>query len=176
MRIEEPFLKGHLALWLVAKGATSIRVSIDGAEPHPEAIRRILMDAGYSHMPSRQSKAPWTGRYEAAGRPAITVVSLPGVDIDAEFAASGHWVVECKGEPTPAGLRSGQDRTAFYSGLGQLIMTAGAMSPVPSRSILAIPNTQRLCALAAVASYNPYVQRLSVSFLTVDAVGQVVEV
>lgn len=35
-RIEEPFLKGHLALWLAARGAAEVRVSVDGAEPNPD--------------------------------------------------------------------------------------------------------------------------------------------
>lgn len=174
MRIEEPFVKAQFALWLASRGALVIRVSVDGAEPHPGTIQRVLSEAGYSHAHAKGSVVPWTGQYVRDGGVRIDVVSMPGVDVCAEMSDGERWVAECKGEPTAAGMRAGADRTALYTGLGQLIMTAGAMQKGPQRMLLVVPVTSRV--LADQASKNPYLRGLQISVVTVDAGGIVTEV
>jgi hypothetical protein len=156
-RIEEPFLKVHLALWLAARGATHVRVSVDGAEPNPDTIRQRLLAAGYSHTPIAESRAVWTGAY-ARGQTQITVVSRPSIDVTAALGEGTTFVAECKGEPTAKGIK------------------AGDVSPLPQEKALAIPATARLRRIAQEVSRNPLVQTLGITLLLVDAEGNVARV
>lgn len=174
-RIEEPFLKVHLALWLAARGATHVRVSIDGAEPNPDTIRQRLLAAGYARTPITQSRASWTGVY-ARGQTQITVVSRPGIDVTAALGEGTTFVAECKGEPTTKGARAGADLVSLYTALGQLIRHAGDVSPLPEERALAIPATARLRHVAQEVSRNPLVQTLGITLLLVDSEGTVARV
>jgi len=125
MRITEPFIKTHLALWLVSRGARNITLSVDGAEPSPEIVADVLKGHGYSHQPAPRSIAKWTGEYVASSA-RIVVVSRPGFDVDATFRDGRRCVAECKGEPTPSGVKAGLDLTAFYTGLGSSLLLSVA--------------------------------------------------
>jgi hypothetical protein len=85
-------------------------------------------------------------------------------------------VAECKGEPTPKGVKSGTDLTSFYTALGQLIMTLGTQSPTPDWKILAIPARPRFLAIVGKAKDNRLLQRIGVSLVLVDEGGKVAEV
>lgn len=68
MRVEEPFLKTHLALWCVSKGAREITLSVDGGENHPEAILELLTEAGYGRTPLRGRPSDGRGCIWAVSR------------------------------------------------------------------------------------------------------------
>jgi hypothetical protein len=110
-RVTEPLVKAHLALWLTGKGAKEITVSVDGAEPNPISIRDILTNAGYEHRHDPKSSARWTGQYANVDQRVITVVSRPGFDVDTFLPDGRRCVAECKGEPTPSGIKAGFDLT-----------------------------------------------------------------
>lgn len=174
MRIAEPFVKVHFALWLASKGANEITVSVDGAEPSPHTVFDVLKAHGYSHMPAPRSIAKWTGQYAAPGR-RIVVVSRPGFDIQAVFPDGKRCVAECKGEPTPKAVQAGLDLTSFYTGLGQLIIALGSLDPMPEWKILALPKTQRLVQIADRASGNSLLRQLDIQIVLVDGNGGVKE-
>lgn len=174
-RIEEPFLKGHLALWLAARGAAEVRVSVDGAEPNPDTIRKLLLAAGYSQQLVAKSRPIWTGLY-ARGQTQITVVSKPGIDIEAVLGDGTIFVAECKGEPTESGTRAGTDLTSLYTALGQLVRRAGEMTPLPEEKVLAIPDMERLRRIAGEIARNQLVQAMGITLLLVDAQGKVARV
>lgn len=175
MRITEPFIKVHLALWLVAKGASHITLSVDGAEPGPGIVTEVLKGHGYAHRPDARSIAKWTGEYTTAGRRVI-VVSRPGLDVDATLPDGTRCVAECKGEPTPKAVEAGLDLTGFYTGLGQLIIALGNLDPLPDLKILALARTQRLAHIAARASANKLLRQLNIRIVLVDGNGAVSEI
>jgi hypothetical protein len=175
MRIEEPFVKAHLALWLAAKGAERVTVSVDGAESNPSQIRKILIEAGFSHHRDPRSSAQWTGRYSNS-RTEIVVVSKPGLDLDAMLPLGQRFVAECKGEPTEKGARSGTDLTSFYTVLGQLIMMLGTLIPAPHGKILALPSRARFNEIAQRASGNQLIRSIGISLVLIDEDGKVAEV
>jgi len=168
LRIEEPFLKGQLALWLPARGAVQVRVSVDGAEPNPDTIRQLLSTAGYLKTSIAKSRPIWTGLY-ARDQTEITVVSRPGIDIEAALGDGTIFVAECKGEATQSGIRAGTDLTSLYTALGQLIRRAGEMSTLPQEKALVIPDTGRLRRIAREIARNQFIQLLGIALLLVDA-------
>lgn len=172
-RIEEPFIKAHLAMGLVARGARTLRISIDGKEHHPGNFRQILMTAGYSHKPDPMSKASWTGVYRK-DQTQILVVSKPGADLAATFDDGRRFMAECKGEATERGVRSGGDLTAFYNALGQLVRHTGEISPPPDEKALVIPDTDRLRQIARSISQNSLVRHLKIAIILVDSHGDAV--
>lgn len=173
MRIVEPFLKAHLALWLVEKGAEQVTVSVDGAEPTPLAFRKALLDAGYIREPLKGSVAAFTGCYSREGSPSINCISQPGPDIKAEFPAGRVILAECKGEPTQKGIAAGQDRTSFYTAIGQLIIAAGEKADLPDEMILGLPDTPRIRELSRTALGNPLLQTMPLSLMLVNGTGRV---
>ena len=172
MRLQEPFIKAHLALWLAGEGATAITVSIDGAEPNASCIQEILLAEGFSHEVNRKSRARWTGKYWRGGT-TISVISRPGVDVRALLADGRLFQAECKGEPTTKGTRAGNDQTAFYTGLGQLLMTSGRSTQSPDVAALVLPDTERFARWATEASRNQFLKGLNLKWLLVRADGQV---
>lgn len=175
MRISEPFVKISYTLWLLAKGARKIRVSVDGAEPEHEIVAQTLESIGYRREPIKGSKVNWTGRFSMEGIE-ITVVSRPGTDIEAHFPDGTFIVAECKGEPTPSGIKSGLDLTAFYSALGQLIMTADGEGKSRSHAVLVVPDTVRLRDITVRAAQNSRFKKLDISLTLVDESGKVKEI
>jgi hypothetical protein len=171
-RIEEPFIKAHLALGLVARGARTLRISIDGKEHRPENFRQILIRAGYSHEHDPRSKAIWTGVY-GKDQAQILVVSKPGADLDATFDDGRRFMAECKGEVTRSGIRSGGDLTAFYNALGQLVRHTGETLPPPDERALVVPNTDRLRQIARSISQNSLVRHLKIAIILMDAHGNI---
>jgi len=171
-RISEPFLKAHLALWLVKRGATSIVVSVDGAEPQPVDVPEVLAAAGHTRQ-SQTTRPDWTGVFQSTGAHDIRVVSRPGVDIDATLPDGRRLVGECKGEVTPTGVRSGLDRTAVYTALGQLIYTAGAHDPLPDILLLALPRTARCEGFATTLTHNPLLADWNLEVVLVNHAGTV---
>ena len=175
-RITEPFVKVSYALWIVDKGAVSIRISVDGAEPNPEQVAEILTSNGYVREPLTGSKVSWTGRFSLHGKVEVVVSSQPGVDISATFQNEKVLVAECKGEPTPKAVKSGLDRTDFYTALGQLIMTSGNLKPKPQFKVVVLADTDRLRGLAGEATQNILLRQMGVSLALVDRLGNVSEV
>lgn len=175
-RIVEPFVKVSYALWIVNKGAVSVNISVDGAEPDPEQVAEILMSKGYVREPLSTSNVSWTGHFTLRGKAEIIVSSQPGVDISATFQNKGLLVAECKGEPTPKAVRSGLDRTAFfYAAVGQLIITSGNLQTKPQRRVVVLADTDRLRALANDAAQNTMLKQIGLSFALVDKSGNVRE-
>ncbi len=175
MRIEEPFVKAHLALWLGSRGATRVRVSIDGAEPNPGTIQRVLTDAGYVRTPLKKSVAAWTGKY-VCGNQEVLVVSRPGIDITAVLSDQRQFLAECKGEPTLKRTQAGNDRTALYTALGQLLMSAGKQNAREFMLVLGLPDTQRFREMAKEISNNRLLNRARVGVLLVKGQGEVDQV
>jgi hypothetical protein len=175
MRITEPFIKLSYALWLAATGASVIRVSVDGAEPEHDIVARTLESKGYKREPLTGSKVDWTGLFSKEGVE-IIVFSRPGIDIEAHFPDGKIIVAECKGEPTPKGVKSGLDLTAFYSALGQLIITADGEGKSPSHVVLVMPDTSRLRDIAVRAAQNIHFRKLDIDLVMVDESGNVVEI
>ncbi len=175
LRIVEPFVKAHLALWLVSKGAKKIEVSVDGAEPYPETIKGIIVQAGFDHKALKGSRVAWTGRYVAKGTE-ILVISRPGLDVKTILPGDVVFVAEAKGEPTSSAQKAGRDRNAFCAGLGQVILAAGALQQMPKRIALALPDKGRFVQLAHDASKNPILRDCGLTFLLVDKEGKVTEV
>ena len=104
-------------------------------------------------------------------------MSKPGIDLVASLPGGEIWVAECKGEPTPKGIKSGEDRTAFYAGLGQLIISSDIPgTPSPNVMLLGVPNTDRFRSLAQEASRNRLVRRLGINLVLVDSEGHVTEI
>ena len=174
-RIVEPFVKVSYALWIVNKGAVSIRISVDGAESNPEQVAEILISRGYLREPLATSNVSWTGRFSLRGKVEVVVSSQPGVDIAATFENKRLLVAECKGEPTLAAIRSGLDRTAFYTAIGQLIITCGNLPAQPQQKVIVLADTDRLRALASDAAQNTLLRQIGVSFALVDRLGNVSE-
>jgi hypothetical protein len=114
----------------------------------------------------------WTGVY-AKDQIQITVISQPGVDIEATLGDGTVFVAECKGEPTESGTRAGTDLTALYTALGQLVRRAGEMSPLPHERVLAVPDTARLRRIAEEIARNQLVQLLEINLLLVDSNGRI---
>jgi hypothetical protein len=175
MRIYEPFVKISYVLWLVAKGATNVRVSVDGAEPEHEKVARTLELRGYRRLPIKGSKVDWTGRFSWEGVD-ITVLSQPGIDVEAYFPNGKVLVAECKGEPTEKAVKAGLDLTAFYTALGQLIITAGDGGNSPKSLALVVPDTPRLRDIVTRASQNTRLNKLGVGLVLVDELGNITEI
>lgn len=175
MRISEPFIKVSYALWLSTKGAKTIRVSVDGAEPEHEIVAQILESKGYKREPIRGSKVNWTGLFFKEGVE-VTVVSRPGIDIEAKFPDGKLIVAECKGEPTSKGVKSGLDLTAFYTALGQLIITADGEGKSPSHAVLVMPDTSRIRNIADTTAQNARFRKLDIGLTLVDQSGGVIEI
>lgn len=175
MRVTEPFVKISYVLWLVGKGATNILVSVDGAEPEHEIVARTLESKAYRRQALKGSKVDWTGHFLTEGVD-ITVSSRPGIDIEAHFPNGEVLAAECKGEPTPAGVRSGTDLTAFYTALGQLIITADDEGKSPPILVLVVPDTPRLRDIVTRAAQNTRLKKLSIGLALVDESGKVTEI
>lgn len=171
-RINEPFIKARLALWLVERGVTAIRVSIDGAEVRPEQFKQILEVAGYSHIAASKSRVNWTGTYTRGGTQ-ITVVSRPGLDLHASFPNGFQFIAECKGEPTPSGIQSGADLDGLYKAFGQLTRYAGEVAHPPDEKALVMADTIRMRVLAQSFKQNPAVKAWGVSILLVNVSGEI---
>lgn len=170
----EPRVKAYLALWLIGRGAREVAVSVDGAEPSPDRVREMLIAAGCVREAMSRSAVGWTGRYTATEGATISVVSRPGIDVMATFEGGTRWLIECKGEPTASGFKSGQDRTLFYTALGQLLMTAGLSHA--DHKLVAVPESVRLRLLAKEAVDHPILRTLGVGVLLVRSDGAVEEV
>ena len=56
----------------------------------------------YRRQSLMDSMVDWTGRFSREAVD-ITVLSKPGIDIEAHFPDGKVLVAECKGEPTPSG-------------------------------------------------------------------------
>ena len=174
-RIVEPFVKVSYAMWIIGKGAISVNISVDGAEPNHKQVAKILISKGYVREPLATSNVSWTGRFSLKGKVEVVVLSQPGVDIAATFENKRLLVAECKGEPTPAAIRSGLDRTAFYTAIGQLIITCGNLPAQPQQKVIVLADTDRLRALARYAVQNTLLRQIGVSFALVDRLGNVSE-
>jgi len=175
LRIIEPFVKVSYALWLVSKGANNIIVSVDGAEPEPETVARRLGSKGYRREPLKGSRVEWTGVF-SKGEVQITVISHSGIDIKAYFPNERLIVAECKGEPTPKGIKSGLDLTALYTALGQLIITADDEGKSPSRLVLVMPAISRLIARATKTAQNTRFKKLDIGLSLVDEFSNITEI
>ena len=175
-RVVEPFVKVSYAIWIVNKGAVSVNISVDGAETNPKQVAEILMSEGYVREPLIASTVSWTGRFSLQGKAEVIVSSQPGVDISATFQNKRLLVAECKGEPTPIAVRSGWDRTAFYTAVGQLIITSGNLQPQPQHKVVVLADTDRLRKLATQASQNTLIKQIGLSFALVDRSGNVSEI
>lgn len=175
MRITEPFVKLSYVSWLVAKGATKVQVSVDGAEPGHDIVAQTLEAKGYKRQPLERSRVAWTGRF-SKGSVNITVLSQPGIDIEAHFSDGKVLVAECKGEPTLSGVKSGLDLTALYTALGQLIITADDEGKSPLKLVLVVPNTPRLRDRIIRTAQNTRIKKLGVGLALVDESGKVTEI
>jgi|GEM_PF-4480683 len=175
MRINEPFVKVSYALWLVSKGANNIEVSVDGAEPEHEVVANALASKGYQRAPLESSNADYTGIFSNKGV-VITVLSRPGIDIKAYFQDGKILVAECKGEPTSSGVKSGLDLTAFYTALGQLIITADDGEKLPSNLAVVMPDTPRLRERVIRFSKNARFAKLDVDLVLVDESGRISQI
>lgn len=175
-RITEPYLKARLCLWLAEQGAETILVSVDGAEPDPDGFRRELLAHGWVHEEEARSKAAWTGSYSNPHESClIHSVAQPGLDVLAT-CPSGSWVAECKGEPTPAGIKAGGDLTSTYTALGQLLIGGGKLNPAPTRLLLAIPESERMAKFISEAAANPLLCQANITIILVSRDGTVREV
>jgi len=175
MRVTEPFVKISYVLWLVSKGANNIRVSVDGAEPNPQIFSQTLESKSYRRQSLKGSRVDWTGRFSREVVD-ITVLSQPGIDIEAHFPDGKVLVAECKGESTPKGVKSGVDLTAFYTALGQLIITADNEGKSPLNLALVMPDTPRLRDIVIRAAQNTRLKKLGVGLALVDESGKVTEI
>ena len=174
-RILEPFIKISYAMWLIGKGAVKVSISVDGSEHNPEQVADVIVSRGYVREPLSTSTVSWTGRFTCQGRAEILVSSQPGVDISAVFHDRSVLVAECKGEPTPAAIRSGLDRTAFYAAIGQLIIACGNLAAQPQQKVIVLADTSRLQRLASEAAENTLLRQIGLSFALVDSLGNVSE-
>jgi hypothetical protein len=175
MRISEPFVKASLALWLVDRGATQVRISVDGAEIQPDQVRRVFRSSGYSHQAAQRSCVKWTGEF-VRDAVRITVVSRPGVDVIADLPDGTKFLAECKGEPSRSGVEAGADLTSLYNALGQLIRHSGEMSPADKELCLVAADTERMRKITRELRKNPAVAALQISILLVNAEGHVATV
>lgn len=175
MRITEPFVKISYVLWLVAKGANNIRVSVDGFEPEHEIVAQTLESKGYRRQPLKRSRVDWTGEFSREGVD-ITVLSRPGIDIEAHFPDGRVIVAECKGEPTPGGVKSGLDLTSLYTALGQLIITTDDEGKSPAILVLVVPSTPRLKARIIRTAQNTRIKKLGVGLTLIEESGKVTEI
>ena len=173
MRITEPRVKVSYVFWLVEKGAKDIRVLIDGAEPECEIVAEKLISRGYTRQPLAGSKKNWTGHF-SKNEVHITVSSRPGIDIEAYFPNGKALAAECKGEPTPKGVKSGTDLTALYTALGQLLITSDAIKA--TNLALVVPDTLRLRAIVTRNSQNIQIKKLGVGISLVNESGEVEEI
>lgn len=177
VRASELLVKAHLALWLVNRNAQDVRVSVGGAEPSPGAVRNALERERLVHTPIRWQRASWTGIYtRLTDGVQVTVTSEPGPDAEAGLPDGQRFMAECKGEPTLKGLKAGYDLTAFYTAIGQLLMTVGGQKSPPERLAVVVPNTPRILGFAGAAVRNPLLQRTGLTVLLVDHLGTVTEV
>ena len=172
MRITEPFVKVYYVLWLVSQGANIIEVSVDGAEPQPEIVAQILKLKGYQYQPLKDSTRAWTGKFLKSGVE-VTVLSKPGIDIKAYFPDGTILKAECKGEPTPSGVKSGLDLTNFYTALGQLIMTADNEIGSSLSLALVMPETSRLRDIITRCSKNSRFKQLGIWLVLVGESGKI---
>jgi hypothetical protein len=175
-RIVEPFVKVSYSMWIIDKGAISVNISVDGAEPNPEQVAEILVSKGYVREPLATSNVSWTGRFSLRGKVEVIVSGQPGVDIAATFENKRLLVAECKGELTPTAIRSGLDRTAFYTAIGQLIIICGNLPAPPQQKVIVLADTDRFRALARYAVQNNTLKQIGLSFALVDLAGNVSEV
>jgi hypothetical protein len=171
-RITEPFVKARFALWLFQQGAVNITVSVDGAEPDADEVRRILISEGYGFERAGRTLTSYAGIYTSKGNRA-TVGARPGPDITAEFGDGRRLQAECKGEKTVSGVRSGTDWSGFCEVLGQLLMAVGDLESPPEFVALVLPKTQRVVAFAERAGGNNLLRRIPVLIGVVDADGRV---
>ena len=170
-RINEPYLKACVALWLGERGAKEIQVSVDGAEPDPDEFRRTLEEAGYTREPRKGSSVEWTGTYRNDQGIEITTISMPGLDIEATFPDGTRFLAEAKGEPTPKGVKAGTDLTALYTCLGQLIFCL--QEPLPDERALCLPATERMESYVSKMLRNPLINQLGISIVLVNSEGKV---
>ncbi len=175
MRVTEPFVKISYVLWLVGKGANNICVSVDGAEPEHEIVAQTLESKGYRRQSLKGSKVDWTGLFSRKAVE-ITVLSQPGIDIKARFPDSRVIAAECKGEPTPKGVKAGADLTAFYTALGQLIITADDEEKSLLNLVLVVPDTPRLRGIVIRSAQNTRLKKLGIGLAFVDESGKVTEI
>jgi hypothetical protein len=162
-------------LWAVDEGAVKVHVSVDGAEPNPETIAQVLEENGYVRDALFGSKIAWTGQFSGP-KAEIIVSSKPGLDIQAVFPGEKLLVAECKGELTPSAVKSGLDRTSFYTAVGQLIISAGGLRQVPDRMVVVLPNTWRLRELANWVAQQSWTKMMGMSFALIDDSGKVREI
>lgn len=174
MRISEPFIKLSYTLWLASKGAKRIRISVDGAEPEHERVATTLESKGYKRQPIIGSKVNWTGLFSREDVE-ITVVSRSGVDIEAHFPDGKLIMGECKGEPTPKSVKSGLDLVAFYTALGQLIVTTNDNENSLPSLVLVLPDTIRLRDITSRITQNNRFKKLGIEIILVDEFGKVTE-
>ena len=176
MRITEPFVKVHYVLWLVGKGANKILVSVDGAKPNHEIVAQTLEREGYNRQPLIDSKVNWTGHFTKA-EVTITVFSRPGIDIKAYFTNGELLLAECKGEPTASGIKSGQDLTALYTALGQLILTVNNEAKSEHLNLaLVVPDSTRLKDKLALTGRNTRLKQMRIGLALVDESGKIKEI
>jgi len=163
-------------LWLVDKGANKILVSVDGAEPNHEIVAQMLEMKGYQRQSLKGSKVDWTGRFTKAGVD-IIVFSRPGIDIEAHFLNGELLLAECKGQPTAKGIKSGQDLTALYKALGQLIITASDEEKSgPLNLVLVVPDSIHLKERLIRTARNTRLKKLGIGLALVDESGKVKEI
>ncbi|MBI4187933.1 MAG: hypothetical protein HY529_01875 [Chloroflexi bacterium] len=122
-----------------------------------------------------QSRVDWTGRFSKEGVN-VTVLSLPGIDIEAHFPDGKVLVAECKGEPTPSGVKSGLDLTTFRTALGQLILTADDNGKSPANLVLVVPDTARFRERMTRAAQNRLVKKLGLGLALVGESGNIKEI
>lgn len=170
-RVTEPFLKAHLALWLAEHGATSIAISVDGAEPQAREVREILCGSGCTFEKTSDSRTVYAGSYVRPGL-AVVVNARPGIDVRATFDDGRELLAECKGEKTAAGIRSGTDLTAVAEVIGQLLLGAGDLGG-DALLALVLPRTDRVVGFARRVAANRFLSRLPVYVLVVDGSGGV---
>lgn len=174
-RVTEPTVKAHVALWLANRGATELVISVDGAEPNPTTVVDILEVAGYSRHAAAKDPS-WTGIYTATNQQDIRVTSLAGPDIQAAMPGGTRLVGECKGQPTESGVKAGLDLTGFYTALGQLIVAAGGVSPLPEFLLLGFPRTKRFEGFAQKLVGNELLTDRGLEIVLVDNGGVVASV
>lgn len=93
--------------------------------------------------------------------------------MEAIYPQNRHFLAECKGELTPKGTRAGKNKTAFYTGLGQLLVIAGQLEHTPEVIALALPDIPRFAEMAKQVLTNKLLKELQVSVLLVNAQGHV---
>lgn len=171
-RIVEPFVKAAFARWLLQNGARDVTVSVDGMEARASEFPTWMQVVGFEFEADPRSRATWVGRFgHSTGT--VTTCCKPGLDIIATLDDGTQAVGECKGEPTKSGIGSGQDLTALYQCLGQLIVSAGKLNPLPTRRFLVLAHSGRLAPTVELVRQNALVRQAGIDVATVSATGQV---